>query len=212
MVESYLLALCLVGATPTADQPSESVPPATTQPERTLHSFRKAYGSASRRVALRSGEDRDYAIRELTDLLIEVQKAEYLPDAERRSLHAQIRTRLIGISRDLKAEIARAERAEKQPKTVALRNADGVLAQRMAAMGGQNFAAAGQQRPAAQAARDRGQELVDLIQSTIAPHTWDVNGGVGSIFYWQPGHALVVRGRGEIHEQVGGAIGQLRRN
>jgi len=28
------------------------------------------------------------------------------------------------------------------------------------------------------------QELIDLIQTTIAPETWEINGGQGSIFYF----------------------------
>jgi len=44
------------------------------------------------------------------------------------------------------------------------------------------------------AVRDHGEELVDLIRSTLHPDFWDVNGGPGSIVYYAPLQALVVRG------------------
>jgi hypothetical protein len=57
--------------------------------------------------------------------------------------------------------------------------------------------------------QDTGEELVELIRKTIAPSTWDVNGGPGTIQYWRPGHALVVRASDDVHEQIGGVLGQL---
>ena len=58
---------------------------------------------------------------------------------------------------------------------------------------------------------DYGQHLVDLIQQTIAPQSWDVAGGRGSIRYWRPGKALVVRQTEEVQHDVGNVIRQLRR-
>jgi hypothetical protein len=58
---------------------------------------------------------------------------------------------------------------------------------------------------------DHGQELIDLIQRTIKPNTWDVVGGPGSIFYYRPLMALVVRATSEVHDNVGGLLGALRR-
>lgn len=57
--------------------------------------------------------------------------------------------------------------------------------------------------------QDAGEELVELIRKTIAPSSWDVNGGPGTIQYWRPGHALVVRASDDVHEQIGGVLGQL---
>jgi hypothetical protein len=56
---------------------------------------------------------------------------------------------------------------------------------------------------------DSGEALVELIRKTIAPSTWDVNGGPGTIQYWRPGHALVVRASDDVQEQIGGLVGQL---
>ena len=57
----------------------------------------------------------------------------------------------------------------------------------------------------------QARRLIDLIQTTIAPETWDVNGGKGSIRYHSPLQVLVVRQTGEVHHQLGGVLGQLRR-
>lgn len=52
--------------------------------------------------------------------------------------------------------------------------------------------------------------LIDLIQATVSPETWDVNGGRGSIVYFANGHALVVLAPGDVHDELGGLIRQLR--
>lgn len=57
----------------------------------------------------------------------------------------------------------------------------------------------------------RAQELIDLIQSTVEPDSWAVNGGRGTIFFYSPLNVLVVRQTGEVHSQLGGALNQLRR-
>ncbi len=57
---------------------------------------------------------------------------------------------------------------------------------------------------------DNGQALVDLIKRTIAPTTWDDVGGPGSIYYYRPLRVLVIRQTGEVHEKIGGAMGNLR--
>ena len=58
---------------------------------------------------------------------------------------------------------------------------------------------------------DDGDELVELIETVIAPDSWDVNGGPGSIYYWKNWRVLIVRQTDEVHENLGGAIEQLRR-
>ena len=55
------------------------------------------------------------------------------------------------------------------------------------------------------------QQLIDLIQTTISPDTWAVNGGKGTLYFYQPLNVLVVRQTAEVHEQIGDAFGQLRR-
>ena len=52
-------------------------------------------------------------------------------------------------------------------------------------------------------------DLIRLIQNTIDPSFWDVNGGVGTIVFYRPLNALVIRATEEIHYKIGGSISQL---
>lgn len=60
------------------------------------------------------------------------------------------------------------------------------------------------------AVADEGWALVALIQQTIRPEFWDVNGGPGTIVYYAPLKVLVVRATSELHHQVGGGLRGLR--
>src|SRR5262245_34387481 len=60
-------------------------------------------------------------------------------------------------------------------------------------------------------APDWGPDLVALIERTINPSFWDTVGGPGSIYYDRPLLCLVVRATSEVHEQIGGVIGGLRK-
>jgi hypothetical protein len=57
---------------------------------------------------------------------------------------------------------------------------------------------------------DDGPGLISLIQRTIRPEFWDVNGGPGTIIYWDTWHCLIVRATAEVHHQIGGLAGGLR--
>ena len=58
---------------------------------------------------------------------------------------------------------------------------------------------------------DWGPDLIDLIERTINPSFWDVVGGPGTIIYYQPLQCLVVRATAEVHGNVGGLLGDVRR-
>ena len=51
----------------------------------------------------------------------------------------------------------------------------------------------------------------DLIERTINPAFWDVNGGPGTIVYYAPLQCLVVRATAEVHGDVGRVVGDLRK-
>jgi uncharacterized phage infection (PIP) family protein YhgE len=57
---------------------------------------------------------------------------------------------------------------------------------------------------------DLGEELIQLIQHTINPASWNVNGGTSSIYYYRPVMALVVRASSEVHENLGNGLNALR--
>jgi hypothetical protein len=50
-----------------------------------------------------------------------------------------------------------------------------------------------------------------LIERTINPDFWDVNGGPGTIMYYPNLQCLVIRATGEVHEKIGGVVGGVRR-
>lgn len=83
--------------------------------------------------------------------------------------------------------------------------------------GGAGWAAGGAQPwggfggPVGPAQADAGNDLAELIQKTIAPSTWNVNGGPGAIYYWSPGRALVISAGQDVHDQLGDLLDQLRR-
>ena len=54
-------------------------------------------------------------------------------------------------------------------------------------------------------------ELIALIQDTIAPDSWDVRGGKGTIRYYPNFHVLVVRNTAEVHRRIGGTLKQLKK-
>jgi hypothetical protein len=88
-----------------------------------------------------------------------------------------------------------------------------VLAQQIGGPGGPP---AGQPAPPAAApvndagTIDYGPELVDLIQQTISPATWDINGGNGAVAYFAPRHAIVVSAPQRVHDKIDDVLGQLR--
>lgn len=55
------------------------------------------------------------------------------------------------------------------------------------------------------------QPLIDLIQSTVAPDTWDTTGGPGAIRPFETNLSLVVSQTQEVHEEIANLLEQLRR-
>jgi len=71
-----------------------------------------------------------------------------------------------------------------------------VLAQRAPLAGGAAIRQGAPQagpRAAAEGPREFGPDLIELIQRTISPEVWDVNGGNSSMVYYAPLRVLVVR-------------------
>jgi general secretion pathway protein D len=55
------------------------------------------------------------------------------------------------------------------------------------------------------------QSLIDLIETTVAPDTWDTVGGPGSISPFPTNLSLVISQTQEVHEQISDLLEQLRR-
>ena len=57
---------------------------------------------------------------------------------------------------------------------------------------------------------DHGRELVNLIETILHPDFWQVNGGAGTVYYYQPLRILVVRATTTVHEDLTDFLERLR--
>lgn len=198
---------------------------------RTGRELSEAVQAALRRWARPSAEHSEQAAWEFLGLYRELEQDRSLGTATRRELRVKVRARLAQLAGQIAGRLPEKEQEPKPspPKTIAL-PAD--QPQRLAQLApparrppqGRRATGAG----AAVGPRGRGLsgraassqnfgpldsawQLVELIQRTIAPSTWDVNGGPGTIDYWSPGHALVVRQTSDVHGDVADLLEQLER-
>jgi hypothetical protein len=131
-----------------------------------------------------------------------------------KQLGLRLRSRLQKVRDHIERQVSRASRARNIGALPALRRPEStVLAQQLPVAGGAGPAPGGQPagpRAGTPGGFDYGPDLVDLIQRTISPATWDINGGNGSVVYFSPLRVLVVSAPGTVHDQVGDVLGQLR--
>jgi hypothetical protein len=223
---SLILAVIVLAAQPEKPNLPQVQPPAAEKdapPARSGKELETAVREALRQRATVKADDSETAAREFLGLLDELKNDKVLPRSTNDELRSTIRNRLA----KLVALIQKHTGAKKDRGAIAQPNAgDGanglppVLGQMMGggqggAMGQGGMAGPGgfaPNRPGANAGPpDAGQDLIDMIHKTIAPESWDINGGKGSIYYWQTRHALVIRASSEVHEQIGGLMEQLNR-
>lgn len=220
MVAPFAFVILVVATLPESGDaaPAVAAVAAAEVPRRMGDELREATETALRRWGRVGAVEADQGARELLVLYEELLADRELPAVRRESLRVRVRYRLGELGRQIGQRIAMEERGNKPPAVappVGLNvNAQLLPQQQAAGRGGAapiRAAGGGQMaRPAGQAG-DGGQALVELIQNVIAPSTWDVNGGSGSIRYWRPGHALVVRQTEQVHEDVDGLLRQLER-
>ncbi len=127
----------------------------------------------------------------------------------------QLRARLLQVQARLKRQLARDKNNPSRSASLAEATTDALIDQMSlvgASAGGpaQLFSSRGAFGGAA-VRPDYGLALVELIQSTIEPDFWDVRGGPGTIVYYAPLHALVVRATSEVHHKIGGAVKVIRK-
>lgn len=212
-------------AAPSAGQP-DRLPPAATgkspspgdaRPPRSGRELLEAVREALPRLASPDDAQADKAAEEFLLLYNELQRDTAIAGVQRDYYKAKVRSRLQALSDQISKRIARSKRLADQPPPERI-GGNGErgdhLGQRLARRGP---AAAPMPSPIARPPRsaitsdDYGPQLVELIQRTIAPSSWDVNGGLGVIYYWRPGRALVVRQTDAVHEEVGNVLQQLER-
>jgi len=155
---------------------------------RQAQDLRRMVSQRLRREATTTGAENEAAVRELLVLFQALQRDTTLTDDERQRLLGKLRSRLQRVSR----------RLERQASREALASPGDSLHEPLGQQGGR-------------AADDDGPELVELIQSIIAPQSWESSGGPGSIYYYRPLRVMVIRQSTEVHEQVGDVLEQLRK-
>jgi hypothetical protein len=187
-----------------------------------------AVRAALRRWARPSNAQADQAAREFLALYQQLQEDTQIGPATRQELRQTVRTRLAHLADQIARRAAREKREEARAPVAQSVKTPADRADNMAQWGGAGPAGRGFARqgfggmglggmglPGSGAGpgqnADYGLQLVDLIERTIAPSTWEVNGGLGTIYYFRPLRALVVRQTDEVHGQIGDMIEQLHR-
>jgi hypothetical protein len=145
---------------------------------------REWYRELAAKTTKRSRMPVEQAVPQLVALHESISGVEGLSAVEKQRMKVTLRGRIEWYGHRLRKEVAEGERA--------LRRED-----ETANGGGASLAGA--------------RSLIDLIQRTVNPPIWDVNGGPAGIGYFAPVQALVVRAPGEVHRQLGGTLNGLRR-
>ncbi len=204
---SIILAVVLsIAGAPAPD--TQAATPVTARSGRELAD---AAHAALRKWAKAGDQDAESAAKDLLAVYCELQQDTQLARSTRETLRTTVRARLDQLSTQISKRLAKEKavaKSDPKVKSVAATKADRPLAQVGVPAGGAGFGAPGGPQ---NANADYGQALVDLIQTTISPKSWDVNGGNCTIYYWQQQHALVVRATGEVHGQISDALEQLDR-
>lgn len=163
--------------------------------------------------------ERSSAVYELCALHREiVRDPRFRANEPLQEMRRQVASRLVKVESDLKRQIhgQRVDRPVADPQDVVAASLAEHLAFVGASQGGparlladQGWAGSGR-AGGGLGPPENGQGLVDLIQRTIHPDFWDVNGGPGTIVYFSPLRCLVVRATAEAHQDVGGLLRGLR--
>lgn len=165
--------------------------------------LREEYARIMRITAARNHPDPLQLAPELCGLYLDIGECPDMAGSERAAKRRSVKSRLERFRDKLALTIVRKERelqrqarrGREQPR----RRSDSQPVPREQAQ-----AAAGNEIQNARA-------LIELIETTIAPESWQSAGGLGSISYYRPLKVLVIRNTAEVHGQLGGALQQLRR-
>jgi hypothetical protein len=208
-----LVALLLLASSP-GEMAGEVASPAAPVEKvaRPPHELRKAIHEALKRSAPASDPDPYTASPGLISLYEELRADTQIEQFDRKRLQGLLRMRLLSMVEQL--ENPSRAKTGNTPAPQSVKTRGDVLAQQGLPPGA-GFGA-GAPNPAGNAIGpqggipDYGPLLVDLIKKTIAPSTWDDAGGPGTIYYYRPLRVLVIRQTGNVHEQIGGVMGNLR--
>lgn len=182
-------------------------------PLRAGPALRTAVRVAMRRWTRPKPDEYRTAAQDYLRIYQELQADRKLPTIDRRNYATVIRSRLIRLTMQMNRELAKQGKLPVQPATIrGPEGRDAVLGQAFGGGAGvnvqQGFGGGGGQP---QGSDDYGPDFVDLIQRTIQPAAWDVNGGPGHIHYWRAQRALIIAAPQDVHDQVGDVLQQLHR-
>ena len=173
------------------------------------------------RAAIRSetqaaGTAHDAAVLRLVELARELDADVALPAGERRRLAAAVRRSLVRAEHRIKGESKSQATEEVFAQLRDMRAPRAGVARNKARPGARGNLPGAGAVPAGESnfnrrTRERGQKLVELIQATVAPNSWDVRGGPGTIVYFDPTRSLVARQTLEVHEELAPVLGNLRK-
>ncbi|HUG70934.1 MAG TPA: hypothetical protein VMM76_24510 [Pirellulaceae bacterium] len=188
------------------------------QPRRYHEISRELSENLRREATARTRSERAAAIHDLTVLYNELKRDPRLAQSETlTSYKNRLWGRLMKVKKDLQREFLRAgDVADTNPQsTESVDEMTIGLTESLSLVG---YSAGGPAHLLSQvrgaggggAVPDYGPGLVALIERTIAPEFWDVAGGPGTIVYYAPLRALVVRATSEVHHDIGGVLSGLR--
>ena len=211
-----------VGSASAGSEASDAAKQDRLVPFRTGLALRDATRKALARWVHPEDQDAAVAAKDFLVLYRELQVDRDMVAAQRDLLRSKVRGRLLelagqiekvaAVQRRLARENAKKEAKNGElPKSVEAAPGEGVLGQFGVPGGFGGGIGNGGAFGGAQGTDDYGEDLVELIQQTIVPSSWDVNGGPGSIYYWRPGRALVISASGEVHDQIADVLGQLEK-
>lgn len=127
------------------------------------------------------------SVRTLFEVCGELKNDTSLAAAERAELQRSVTQRLRAIAAQLRTRLPRANQH--------------VL--------GQQFFPGQAPQQAQPQATNPAQDLMDVIQDTIAPTSWERVGGQGVIRFWGPGNALIIRQSSDVHQALAQLIADL---
>lgn len=188
-------------------------------PFRTGRDLWQAGREALRRWARPEDRELELAAKDLLVIFRELQADTELAVSLREPMLRSVRGRLDELARRLRVQAAVKRRLQREagPEGVGAVNQQQPMAQFGGGMGAQQGMGGNMQgNPflgmGGQAQNDdHGEQLVDLIQTTIRPNSWERVGGPGAIYYWRTQRAIVVRHMDEVHDEIGDVLRQLER-
>lgn len=209
---THALLIALLAVAPAASPDSETAIATVASvkadaPQRSPRELRQVVRDALRRQATAKAAEQELALRELAGVYRELAASARLTPEERLELGGIVRSRLARSGQVLKRRLAKIEMDSERAILAQVRGNPGQPRPAAAAAGGGGGGAA---QALADMTAQNAQRLIDLIQTTIAPGSWDVRGGPGTMVYFAPKMVLVANQTDEVHEQLGPFIDALR--